>query len=73
MRSEDVVCTPSITENDGDVNGGYTAGMKNYARRTNRKVTRYRTPSPFRIRHAQRIASIRASYGNGPHHQQPPR
>jgi|GEM_PF-3592561 len=33
--------------------------MKNYSRKTNRRVTRYRTPSTFRIRQGIAVAAAR--------------
>lgn len=49
--------------------------MKNYSRRTNQKVIRYRTPSTFRVRQVQRVASIRATHAHvtTSHHPRDPR
>jgi hypothetical protein len=51
--------------------------MKNYARKTNRNVTRYRTPATFRVRavmvnQKSRLDNSRFGKNTPPHHQDGP-
>jgi len=45
--------------------------MKNYARKTNRNVTRYRTPATFRVRAA--MVNQKSRLDNRPEKEIPPK
>lgn len=47
----------------------YCRRMKNYARKTNRAVTRFRTPSMFRIRKHIEVTKLRTRYDDTVHYR----